>query len=133
MQKIKLLLLLVLTSCSIADLDPVIFQHWLDVMVEFENTCACATGVDIAIQAKYMYSIYYPYNACLHCFVKCLYVSANFVNPDGSFKLKEFIRVFPETKDFAEKCLNESKNELDLCLKLYNIEKCNVRELGGFS
>ncbi|KAK4873285.1 hypothetical protein RN001_015314 [Aquatica leii] len=117
--------ILVVVSCidaQLPTLNPIAVEWFERTVHPFLSNCICATGVEEKVVLEWLNAREYPNNACLKCFIKCVLVTSNLFNPDGTLNFL----VFRPGVDLNHLtlCYNQTANESDLCQRAYNLNKC---------
>ncbi|KAF5284516.1 hypothetical protein FQR65_LT13501 [Abscondita terminalis] len=59
-------------------------QEFIAAVTPFISVCECDTNVDPHLVYELIYNLEFSNDACLRCFIKCLFFKLDFVNPDYS-------------------------------------------------
>ncbi|KAF5299569.1 hypothetical protein FQR65_LT09374 [Abscondita terminalis] len=105
------------------------FEAWRVLVNPLESKCACASGAKVNdIKTLWKTFQYPPNNACLRCYLKCIYYELGFVDYQGNLIEENIVRdALGVTPIIAATCKNETANILDLCDKFYQLDKCLTR------
>ncbi|KAF5290618.1 hypothetical protein FQR65_LT01908 [Abscondita terminalis] len=123
-------------ECFTRETDPTLEQineACRELVEPFVSKCVCTSGVKLS-DAKALWNTFrYPSNnACLKCYVKCIYYELEFVDYEGSLIENNFMKdVLGATSAVVAACKNKTAAILDLCEKFYQFDKCFSEGVGN--
>ncbi|KAB0805519.1 hypothetical protein PPYR_02489 [Photinus pyralis] len=102
-------------------------RAWEEEDAPFLDECAKETNVDPQIPKKMYKDLHFPNEESFHCYVWCLYNRQNALTPDGKDIEVEVLAMHPYVGlELAQRCVEEAKNETDICLKTYVATVCAI-------
>ncbi|KAK4873206.1 hypothetical protein RN001_015235 [Aquatica leii] len=114
------LVAIVLLTAGYLDIRPSIY-------LPYASECMCKKGADPDKAYGFIYSLKYPNDPCLKCFVRCSSTSIGYFNSFGEPQDEVILRYAPEVpQQVLDTCRNQTKNELDLCEKLFKYSRCFI-------
>ncbi|KAK4885906.1 hypothetical protein RN001_002177 [Aquatica leii] len=112
------------------EIDPQVIQSWLSTMDPFKDKCMNETHADPLLVEVIMKTGVISTNHEVMCFAKCIFMDVDVMDKDGNVNIDVVVKKGVVVKPgIAEKCINESESEPDLCKKAHDFAMCVVREL----
>ncbi|KAF5279788.1 hypothetical protein FQR65_LT03319 [Abscondita terminalis] len=103
-------------------------QSWVKLTEPMRAECICKTGVNPTLAYKTFMDTEFADNPCLKCYYNCIQIKLNLIEATtGNFIEKEWIRqVEGVTPEIFAKCNAQTKDEVDLCQKSFDISLCII-------
>ncbi|XP_031356024.1 uncharacterized protein LOC116180263 [Photinus pyralis] len=102
-----------------------------EIMSVSFSECVCASGVDVALAEKWLNRVEFCNDPCFKCFLKCQYLRANFMFPDGTQNVERLVNSYDHVyADSIRACANKTIT-LDLCERAYEVGQCIVQVVLG--
>ncbi|KAF5279786.1 hypothetical protein FQR65_LT03317 [Abscondita terminalis] len=103
-------------------------QSWIKVNNPIRSACICESGVNPTMAFRSMMNTEITSDPCLKCYYKCLQIKLNLMEATtGEFVEKEYLRQLEGvTPEIFSKCNAQTKNEVDLCKKCFDMYLCIV-------
>ncbi|KAF5279787.1 hypothetical protein FQR65_LT03318 [Abscondita terminalis] len=106
-------------------------QSWIRVTEPMRAECICKTGVNPTLAFKSIMNTEIANDPCFKCYCQCLHVKLNLMEATtGNFVEKEWLRqVEGVTQQIFAKCNSETKDEVDLCKKSFDMYLCIIHNV----
>ncbi|KAF5281017.1 hypothetical protein FQA39_LY05222 [Lamprigera yunnana] len=106
-------------------------ENWMNLIDPHETECICASGVNSADVHELWLKWNYPANKhCLKCYLKCVYDKIGVMDGEGNVRKDVYQKlVLGTTDEIYDTCEFETCEVKDICLKIYNFDKCIAREM----
>ncbi|KAF5279798.1 hypothetical protein FQR65_LT03329 [Abscondita terminalis] len=103
-------------------------QSWLALFEPLFSKCICESKVDPTLAFRSIINTEVSSSPCLKCFFKCLYIKLNIMDATtGEFQEEEMLRqIEGMTTGIFKKCNGQTKHEVDLCKKSFDMYMCVV-------
>ncbi|KAF5274781.1 hypothetical protein FQR65_LT00364 [Abscondita terminalis] len=112
------------------EIDPEVIKSWLSTMEPYKDKCMKETHADPILVEVIMKTGIISTNHDVMCFAKCVFMDIDVMDKDGVINKDVVVEKGVVVKlPLAEKCIESSKDEPDLCKKSHDFAMCVVKEL----
>ncbi|KAF5284518.1 hypothetical protein FQR65_LT13503 [Abscondita terminalis] len=101
-------------------------QEFIAAVTPFISICECETNVDPHLAYELIYNLEFANDACLKCFIKCLFFKLDYVNPDYSPNFDAVANSVPSINITVPINCYSQQNKTDLCQLAFDQLKCVV-------
>ncbi|KAF2892736.1 hypothetical protein ILUMI_13436, partial [Ignelater luminosus] len=124
--KISLILLSTISAVFAGNLTLYDVRYsWKGPIAPFITECLCQTHADLQLLEDFFTSGVLSNDPCFKCMLKCIETKLNILSPSGEVDAEAAVRIYPHLNlQLVKRCSDEHAEELDLCQKVYLIEKC---------
>ncbi|KAF5284517.1 hypothetical protein FQR65_LT13502 [Abscondita terminalis] len=99
-------------------------QEFIAAVTPFISVCECETNVDPHLVYELIYNLEFANDACLKCFIKCLFFKLDYFNPDISPNYDAGLSSIPSINVTVLINCYSQVNTTDLCQLSYDFLKC---------